>query len=658
MTGAMSRRAVLRTGLHCAPLVFGAGAATECDAAPASAYVDPTIMAKLPFGTRSHYLQPWRGYLDTVGATQFLAGIGVVLDGGTSTSEAVLDTLAANSVAGIRLEISWSELDFDDESRLTRADAYRRLLASCRARRLRPLILLNANHGLPVPTLQFSRTITTDVEAGARIIALDSVDQIILGRTGLSNLSGFWAAEALVTAVEGNRVVLSKPLPKRLRAGARVQLATLKYAPFGAPGAPSTIDTLAGWVRYVDVVSRFVGEALNSADAADKGFDLEVWNELSFGSKFLSIENYYDRPTLRAADWLYAAIVGETAAWVAGHPQAFAGVGLSNGFASTIPWPAASTQPPPVTALSKHPYPRQLLFPQDDPEDGRCIDARGNPTRYVPRYEAFFPEYFASAIQSETIVRDMGPNDNSIQGAMHGRFARHLNGVEIPVSVWITEIGVNATEIGVTGDAETRLLKAKATARALLFYLNKGAGRVYLYSATGGDRGYGVVTDSAAHGALASANAKDEETCSPALQVIHRIAEVLRGDDVTASFQARALRFSVHAAPDSAPQFLGDGSVGNPPLRNVDTLALLPYQTGERRFVVAHYFVTRDIRRPTRPEPVTVEIGGLSGGKLTASTYDPMADSWLALRIAYIASNLALVTLDVSDSPRLLVIRD
>jgi hypothetical protein len=43
-------------------------------------YIDPAYLTTTPFGSHSHWLQPWRAYLETVPARNFVDGIGVGLD--------------------------------------------------------------------------------------------------------------------------------------------------------------------------------------------------------------------------------------------------------------------------------------------------------------------------------------------------------------------------------------------------------------------------------------------------------------------------------------------------------------------------------------------------------------------------------------------------
>lgn len=663
----LTRRAALKAGLIGGPILLTGSALRArssdvgAEAAGWAPYVDPTLLSKVPFGTHSHYIQPWRSYLDTVPAADFLASIGVVLNEGPRTPEAAIHALARNGFAHARLEISWSEFDFEDGRRLQNGEPFRRTLAACRAAGLRPLVLLNAHHGLPVPTIRFDATVIADAGVGDRAVRVSTNGRIVPGRTGLSDISEFWAAEIIVTGSSGDRLTLSKPLPKPFPAGTKLRLATLKFEPFAAVGSPRTETTLAGWVRYVDSVAAVVADALGTTDASDKGFDLEIWNELSFGSKFLSIDNYYDPPLEGSpADRIWAEIVSRTADWVAARPARFAGVRLENGFANTVPWPAAAEQPAAVTAIGKHPYPRHARFPRDEQKNTKCLDARGRTTEWSPRYEAFFPEYFATAIQTETIIRDMGPEITEIYGHRHGRNARRIADRVAPVTVWITEIGANPAEVGIDEPGAAQALKAKAIARALLFYANKGAERIYLYAATGSERDYGLVPSETGDRAERAAvpRAGDGPLSSPSLEAVRRIAAAMREGLSPTLSRRRRLDFRVRPYPQSAMQFSGDGTRENPPLRNGDMLALLPYQVNEHRFVIAYYFVTRDIRVAANPELMTLEVEGLNARELTSAVYDPLANAWSDASIDRAREGVVQTTLEVTDSPRLWMVSD
>ena len=107
-----------------------------------------------------------------------------------------------------------------------------------------------------------------------------------------------------------------------------------------------------------------------------------------------------------------------------------------NGFESQRPWASGETSPPGLTAISKHPYKKIRRFPQDAANDApgiRPLDALGRPAGtldkktnrwkddFIPTYDAFFPEYYLNAIQTEHLIRDLSPITTDLNGTDHGR---------------------------------------------------------------------------------------------------------------------------------------------------------------------------------------------------------------------------------------------
>jgi hypothetical protein len=467
------------------------------------------------------------------------------------------------------------------------------------------------------------------------------------GRTGLSNLTGYWAAEVLITRVEGPRHHLSKPLPQPLRAGQRVQLATLRYEPFSAPGSARNQATMAGWLRYLDLVADFVGTTLETRPGEDRGFDLETWNELTFGSLFLSINNYYD-PRLVAynQDTIWDDIVRRSAAHVAAQPNRYAGTAISNGFAATIPWPAASGQPARVVALSKRAYPPLRRYPADE-VGGTALGPDARPTSFVPTYQTFFPEYGATALQTETLMRDIAAQPNPLYDAMHGRTARLIDGRPAPVCVWLTEVGVNPPEYGVSAAREAEQLKTRCCLRTVLFYLGIGVGRIYWFRAFGDTADYALVP-----------SARPGTPTMPLL-VLSRALTCIRGPDPSRPVGApRRLDFSIAAEAEGAPVFAGDGTPGSPALRSLDCLTLLPFQSAPGRIVIAYYVMTRDIRATMAPEQFQIRIGGIRGAAAQVRGFDPMTNRNLPIAVLERETDRVTVGIAAGDMPRLLVIED
>ena len=624
-----------------------------------SPYTARSYFDSLPFGSHSHWLQPWRGYLETVPATKLLQGVGIGLDlNDRENPDLVLQMLATHGIQTARLEIGWNNLSYDTET--LQNDRLQAILKACKRWGVRPLILLNANQGIPTPTQFFQRTVTATAKAGSRKIRLNDTRGLKIGRSGLNNLTANWAAEALVTAIDGKTIVLSKPLPKSISAGASVSMATLKYRPFSKPGSADYRNTIAGWQHYVDTVAKFTATALGTTQSTNKGFDMEIWNELTFGSDFLSVNNYYTpEPAAYDEDSIWRNLVTATADYAKAHPDRFSGVKFSDGFANTIPWPASSKQPTRISAISKHPYANRKNFPQDE-QQGEKIDALGKPTHFIPTYSALFPEYYATALQTETLLRDAAPLTNEIQGVRHGRYARQVNGRVFPTDVWITETGFAPTEHGITKPSSALALKAKTTARYYTFYLNKGVTKLYLYSAAAGNLELGIVQDNF----LAYARTQrvyprnDLAYVSPALKITAQIVAQMKQDLDPNLTQTRQLQLDAVSDTHNHFQFAGAGTAAHPNLYNRDVFAFLPYQVNSHRFVIPYYVMTRDVTKNLPPEQFTIQISKLKAQGATVSGYDPMHERTVPVKIDRRGSNFLKLTLSATDYPYLLIIQE
>lgn len=625
----------------------------------AGPYTDPSYMTRIWFGAHSHYLQPWRSYLETAPASRLVQAIGINLNLNEGENpDVVLRMLAKNGVRVGRIEIGWANIDWDDETKINGAERLVPLLRACKKYGIRPLILLNAHHGVPGPTRFFERTVAADAPAGAREVRLDTTDGLVIGRSGFCNLTDYRAAEVLVTGIEGNTVKLSRPLPKPFTAGQRVLMATLKYRPFSVPGSDEWKETIAGWQRYVGTVARFVADVLGTRDAPDKGFDMEIWNEMSFGSCFIYINLYYDPPYADYnGDANWGHIVAATAEYAEAHPQDFAGVRFNDGFGNTLPWQASSTEPARISAIGKHPYAGRRNLP-DDRIKGTHINALGGEDNYCPTYSAMFPEYFGTAIQTETMIRELAPFETEIYGTKHGRFVRPGN----PCTVWITEVGYAPAEDGVTDREEALALKAKAVARYLAFYVNKGVEKLCFFAAAGGDMWLGHVLDSFIEYSKTHDEypADDEPYTSPALKVMRRMSERMKVGLSPALTDGKTRQLEVLDIEDDHDhfQFAGDGTPEHPPLYNREVFAFLPFQANERRFVIAYYVMTRDIKKALEPEEYTVTVRGLRGRGARVSAYDPIRDAPVPVKVLGAGADRIKLRLIAADYPYLLEVQE
>src|SRR5919204_3332775 len=369
--------------------------------------IDPTQQTALQFGDRSHWLQPWRAYLDTPAAAVLRDAVGINFNVPAQSADATARLLASSGFRRARLEIGWDSMSFADPSQLRDPTAVDTRLAALKANGIRPLILLNANDHAPGPTRFFTAQIVQPAAAGAQRVQVDATtaSQIVPGYSGLNGPTGT-AAEFIATSVApGGWVQLSKPLPAAMPAGS-YPAATVRFQPFAAPftssGSPNPVfeETIKGWLQYVQAVTSEAKRVLGS-DA----FDVEVWNELSFGSNFLFIDRYYNPvpSTFQGAGDVQRQILVRTVNYLRDPANGVPGVGIGNGFANQTPFAAGSTSPAGLTAIDKHPYHANVkTFPQDQVFNGvRPVDALANlegtldsfgnwHDPFIPSYRAFF----------------------------------------------------------------------------------------------------------------------------------------------------------------------------------------------------------------------------------------------------------------------------
>ena len=212
-----SMRIALRIGFTTtAPLLLGeVPRAAEFPLAP---YVD-VAQLDVPWPKHSHYRQPWRAYLETRTGDEFSRGIGINFN--VPAKEALAARLLATAgFRAARIEIGWGQVAWDEKGLTDAAPVLRRLQA-CREYGLRPTLLLNAHHGVPCPLRFFERRLGADATQGDRSVRLDDLAEIEPGRSGLSNLTDYMAAQVFITAIDPatRTCTLSRPLPKDLKAG-------------------------------------------------------------------------------------------------------------------------------------------------------------------------------------------------------------------------------------------------------------------------------------------------------------------------------------------------------------------------------------------------------------------------------------------------------
>jgi hypothetical protein len=662
--------------------------------------IDPRFLTRLPFGRTSFWIQPWRAYLDTWPSSHLLSSVGVNFNVGVRSADAVAQLLHDDGFTLARTNMSWNGLSYNDPTRL-RGDyepQVRARMIALREHGLRPLIVLDANSGAPTPMKMVTLETLAEAPVGARTVALSpaSAAQVVPGKTGFNGLTFGGTPDVLISSVGPDGVAtLARPLPEALPAG-RHSGATLLYAPFGPPtlenGAPNPVfqETFAGWMNYVATVSRFASSIFGPG-----GFDLEIWNELTFGSQFLNSDSYYSpeaqpgvsseagaaAPKKRVVKAVIHALLAGTVAYVRSPASGLsADVGITNGFASQTPFPSGAGAPPGLTALSKHPYVSLRRFPSSYEANGlRPVNAIGlqdtNPKEsapftplFVPTFESLLPEYTLTATSTETLIRDLAPFTNDIYGYPHGREVGPAGGPA--VQKWITEYNLSLPDVaGPSMNAADRVhFHAKALLRSLVAMVSKGIEREYFYAAQAG--GLSLVGDEF----FSALNA------NPGVYPGDRAGgEILNGfHDMLTRFQgpgpggsARQLKLVSIAQDGNHAQFTGDGTAAHPNLYDREALAVFPYQASPTHFVIPVYVMTRNLRtlyssapgsEITRfdlpDETFRVTLANLPETKTapSVSAYDPLRDKNTPARLVKRDGSTATFELTATDYPRLLSI--
>ncbi len=683
-------------------------------------YAD-SLQQQMPFGRRSFYLMPWRAYVDTQPASSLLDVIGVNYSADARTTEALAQVLAQAGVKSARLEVGWNQIHFDDPGKINGSDVLAAHLRAMKKYGLRPLILLNANSGMPGPARTLRIRLLEDAPAGARTIKVDNTRDIRLFYSGLRGQAYQVAFPRIVATDDATGVCrLSAPLAKNIKAG-NLEIIEQKYQPFGgevfADGSanPALAETLDGWRRYVTTITRFVRDIMSADDATDAGFDVEIWNEYTFGSQFLDEKNYYDpprvfqKPLVRQYDGRECKgpenLLPMTID-ILRDPQAkMPGVRIISGFSNQRPWDSGSQMWPGQTGFSRHYYtslepplsqekaagliapesetsrsgPLNALGIADGKPDGKDWHTVVPGSFFVPTFRQSYPEFWLSGMKTETMIRDLQPFPNQMAG--HFRFSHAGNGRH--AEVWMTETNcwrlpfanwLIAQQKLSRDDLRLRALMhhmgAKATLRLLMMYGHKGLKTATLYTAKGDDLGLGVVSENF-YKALADnqyvLTPRIADMAGPQLASLQRLTQLMRtGQSLAATRPLNVLNITEHK-----PRlvFRGDGTTEHPDRYHRDDLAILPYQLSESRYAIGMYVVTRDLthtwnadRNPLDParydmpeQEFEITLGNIAGENANARLIDLMDGGEKMIRIEGDGKS-ATVRVPLTDAPRILVV--
>lgn len=676
------------------------------------------------WGRRSHWKEPWRSYLETVPAKQVLDGIGINVNSKQKQVPYVMEALGRLGFKRVRIEPGWNSLSYSDPTKFTTTASamFTAQIQGCKENGLRPLILLNANHGDPCPSLSVTTLkLLENAPVGATSIKIDpaGLPQIVKGKTGIT-ANGVKCYYLFKSYAEDGTVQLSQPLKAELKAGTISNCATLKYEPFhpisdvtGTVPNPKAEETILGWLNYAAVVTQKCKELLGSEE-----FDVEVWNELSFGSNFLGINNYY-KPSLEegSANGL-SALWGRTLAFLRDPANGVSNIGVNNGFVNQG---NGVTGGPGATANSRHPYPGRQDYPAFDTtspifqsgsgaEDASGVVAMKTNSKgerepiFVPTYRAWLPELPLLNLQTECKVLDIGPYQFYIPdrptGEPHGRYSvaakqpwpKDTNGGllpsgyeksvtgEVPVELWITE-----TNIGSWGNALANLtaadklhLETKVILRSIIAYLTKGLKAIYFYAAGDGTNSDLFMFAKGFFEAIGAVSAyPGDEAAGEVINSVGRLAAALKGAAPIAKpgnllledlgDYAGNVQFKGALEPIINPETGEPFSF--PDKTNKDCFFFAPMQVDDsRRFVISAYVMTRDVAHeyggtgPARfdlpEEKYRMTIGGVKGTGAIVSALDPITGVSVPVTTIESGASKLVVEMKVTDYPRLLTIQE
>ena len=710
--------------------------------------IDPRYLTDVPFGSTSFWLQPWRAYLDTWPASHLLDSLGINFNVGAAEARSVARLLHDSGFKLARIELGWNSISYSDPTKFARESSVRARLTALRDYGLRPLILLNANSTGPAPAKKVVLRTVSPAPAGAMTVKLSpaSASEVVPGKTGFNSVvfrgprrtrrkgtaaaAGIAqpltaaqrrarraarraAAEAgftrvvlkanpaiLITSVRSNGVAtLSRALPSPLATGDH-KGTTLLYAPFTTPtlangsANPAFEATLHGWLDYVSTVSKKAASIFGPG-----GYDLEIWNELTFGSQFLNASNYYSagsgNDTQATTKAVKKALLDATVAFVRNPANGMSShVGISDGFGSQTPFASGAFTPPGLTALSKHLYHGARSFPAqfqikrgNVPRDALGRRSTAGPPGsagsftplFIPHYRADLPEYYLTATSTETVIRDLAPFTTKIFRAPHGRHVARPH--QTPPQVWMTEYNLGSRGIpvgpdGVTAESSVQLtpadrahFEAKALLRSLVAMVSKGMTREYFFAAAPGP--LGLISPSFVSAARANPGSyPGDQLGGETMTGFRNMLNGFRGPGPGGA--PRQIKLLSIAQSGNHAQFSGDGTAAHPNLYDRDVLAVFPFQSSPTRFVIPVYVMTRDLLTLYRPSATSTDIhrfdlpdetfritlGNLpqTANSPSVGAYDPLRNESTPAQLISRAGNTAVFQFSASDYPRLLTI--
>jgi hypothetical protein len=663
----------------------------------------------VPFGTRSFYAAPWRSYMDTRDAPSLLNALSINYETTLKTehAEAISQALQEAGFKSVRLEIPWKEINFDDEFKLNLAaeEALTTVLNAFKKHGLRPLILLNANSGLPAPYKFVNVTMKNSASAGDKVIYVKDVSSIRPGYTGLQGQNQ--AMYPVITAVDPatGKCTLSDELKANVNIGS-YELIQLKYQPFSGSKFsngllnPSAEETNGGWLKYVATLTKFLKGKLGTP--SDAGFDLEVWNEYSFGSEFLDINNYYNPPlqfseyityseggTKTGSDHILPAeiILPLTANYVKAAKNQLLGVRVISGFSNQRPWDNGTDVWTNQDGFSRHYYTEYnsngSIISSKTVRTVPTINALGQEDTYVPTHMSAFPEFWFDAYQTEYMVRDTQPFPGPFPD--HYRYSNSGDGKE--AELWMTETNFVRTSFAnelidkkglkPTDPALIRLIhniQTKALLRSYVFLSHKGVKNIFSFAVNfQGDLQFAVIPDAFFERLDQNGNKLDaqaKQLLGPQIQAVTNLSHFMKSGMAIQNTRKVNVDNIIEYKPRIV--FSGDGTPQHPKRYHADDFTVLPYQLNDHQFAIGYYVMTRNLTHswdktkneldPSRyampDQQFEMTLSNIAGKGAAVSAYDPITNTTTKMTVTNATANTLTVKVPATDYPRFLVVQE
>ena len=210
-------------------------------------------------------------------------------------------------------------------------------------------------------------------------------------------------------------------------------------------------------------------------EAGIEDFDIEIWNELTFGTKFLTIDNYDDAAKAKEPDFLNPGgrcweLARRTVEAVKQRTPEGA---RASGASPTRPSTTARSPSCRRASTGRATIPTAPARGSCPSRSSTRTSRRSTWRASCPTVDIRMPEGWAHTfIQTECLIRLLNPEARQAHPEGTQRFFHYM-----------TEHGVVPAECGITDEAGAWELKSKCALRSFCLWLNKGVDVMHFFNA-------------------------------------------------------------------------------------------------------------------------------------------------------------------------------